>query len=184
ILEGDNREGIFFQNSFSTKPNSMKSLLTLTLVFTLIGCASINVNYDYDKQTDFSAYTTYNYYPDMTTGMNELDAKRLLDAIDSYIHTNGMLLAEEPEFYINIKSTLYQSPSNSSVGFGVGGGGGGVGGGVSMGIPVGQANMDRRIQFDFVDRQKDAMFWQAISESSFNRNSSREAKEINFKNVE
>ncbi len=161
----------------------MKSLLTFTLVFSLMGCASINVNYDYDKQTNFADYTTYNYYPDMNTGMNELDAKRLFDAIDSYMQTKGMLLAEEPEFYINIKSTMYQSPSNSRVGFGVGGGGGGVGGGVSMGIPVGQANMDRRIQFDFVDRQKDAMFWQAISEGSFKQNSTPEAKEVYFKNV-
>ncbi|MCG2461745.1 DUF4136 domain-containing protein [Flavobacteriaceae bacterium F89] len=161
----------------------MKSLLTLTLIFSLLGCASINVNYDYDKETEFSAYTTYNYYPDLNTGMNELDDRRLLDAIDSYMQTKGILLVEEPEFYINIKSAMYQSPSNSSVGFGVGGGGGSVGGGVSMGIPVGQGTMNHRIQFDFVDRQKDAMFWQAISESSFKPKSTPEAKEVYFKSV-
>ena len=161
----------------------MKPLLTLVLAFSLMGCASTNVNYDYDKQTDFSAYTTYNYYPDMNTGMNELDAKRLLDAIDSYMKTKGILLAEEPDFYVNIKSTTYQSPSNSSIGFGIGGGGSNVGGGVSMGVPVGQDNMDRRIQFDFVDRQKDAMFWQAISEGSFKPNSTPEAREAYFKNT-
>jgi hypothetical protein len=161
----------------------MKSLLVLVLVFSLVGCASINVNYDYDKQTVFSEYTTYNYYPDMNTGMNELDVNRLLDAIDSYMQTKGILLAEEPDFYINIKSTMHQSPSNSGVGFGIGGGGGAVGGGVSMGIPVGQGKIDRRIQFDFVDRQKDAMFWQAISESSFKPNSTPETREAYFEKV-
>ena len=161
----------------------MKSLLGLVLAFSIMGCATIKVNYDYDKQTDFSAYATYKYYPEMNTGMNELDVKRLLGAIDSYMQTKGILLVEEPDFYINIKTTTYQSPSNSSVGFGVGGGSGGMGGGVSMGIPVGQDNMDRRIQFDFVDRQKDAMFWQAISESSFKPNSTPEAREAYFKNI-
>jgi len=96
ILGVDNLESIFFQNDFPTKTISMKYLFALVLVFSLVGCASINVNYDYDKQTVFSAYTTYNYYPDMNTGMNELDVKRLLDAIDSYMQTKGSYLRRSP----------------------------------------------------------------------------------------
>jgi len=49
---------------------------------------------------------------------------------------------------------------------GVGGTGRNVGGGVSVGIPVGRPNLERIIQFDFVDSKKDMLFWQAISTSS------------------
>jgi hypothetical protein len=53
---------------------------------------------------------------------------------------------------------------------GVGGTGRRVGGGVTIGIPVGNSKLERQIQFDFVDRVKDAVFWEATSSISFKEN--------------
>jgi len=155
----------------------MKKIVLTVAVLFFISCASIRVNYDYDKAVDFTNYSTYNYYSDMETGLSDFDTKRLLNAIDATMQTKGILLSEEPDFYINIKSRSYREPQANNVGVGLGGGGGSIGGGVSIGIPVGQPKMEREIQFDFVDSQKDALFWNAISESSLKEDTTPEIKE-------
>ncbi|MCJ7467674.1 MAG: DUF4136 domain-containing protein [Maribacter sp.] len=148
----------------------MKYLLALMVVLLMVSCNAIRVNYDYDEETDFSAYTTYHYYADMETGLSELDLKRLLGAMDIALQTKGLLFSEEPDMWINIKSNTFRTQPNNTVGVGVGGTGRSVGGGVSIGIPVGQANLQREIQFDFVDAKKNMLFWQASSSSSFKEN--------------
>jgi len=110
----------------------MKSIIPFVLLVFLVSCSTIRVNYDYDRDTDFSKYTTYNYYPDMDIGLSELDSKRLLRAIDSIMRGKGFLLSEEPEFLIGIMSRSFQAPRNNTVGVGLGGGGRNVGGGMSI----------------------------------------------------
>ncbi len=153
-------------------------LYKFSFVFLLVcACAPIHVNYDYDKQTKFSDYKTYNYYADLETGLSELDTKRLLDILDAKMKTMGFSLSETPGFFINIQSSEYENAQNSTVGLGVGGGGRNVGGGVSIGLPIGQAKMSRQIVIDFVDENGKGLFWQAVSESSFNQNASPEKRE-------
>lgn len=147
----------------------MKSLYLFPLLLLLVSCAAINVNYDYDKETDFSAYSTYNYFGDMQTGLSEFDERRLLDAMETTLKEKGMLFSEEPDMLINIQSTVMRGQTNNTVGVGVGGGGigGGVGGGVSVGIPIGRPNETRMLTIDLVDAKKDMLLWQAVSESPF-----------------
>ncbi len=138
----------------------------------LISCAGVRVNYDYDKATNFSNYASYNYFSDIESGLSELDEKRLVGILDSILQVKGYLLAEEPDFYINILSSQYRNTPNNAVGVGIGGTGRNVGGGISVGLPLGSSGIQRQIQFDFVDAQKDAMFWQATSESGYRENAS------------
>ncbi len=155
----------------------MKSLFYLFALLFLVSCATVRVNYDYDKETNFTNYSTYNYYPDIETGLSELDNKRLFRAIDSTMLRKGLLLSEEPDFFINIISDSYRSPNRNTVGVGIGGSGRNVGGGVSIGLPISGSNFGRQIQFDFVDSQKDMLFWQAISHSAFRENASPNERE-------
>jgi len=146
-------------------------------------CAPVKVNYDYEKTTDFKAYKTYNYYADLNTGLSELDTKRLLGVLDKILQANGYTLSETPDFFIDIKSSEYQERTRSNVGVGVGGSGRNVGGGISIGIPVGQNKLNRQIIFEFVDENKNGLFWQAISESSYNPNASPEKREALFNTI-
>ncbi|MEO0572228.1 MAG: DUF4136 domain-containing protein [Bacteroidota bacterium] len=157
-------------------------LVFLTLVL-LVGCSTVRVNYDYDKNTDFSNYTTYNYFGDMESGLSPLDEKRLLRVLDSTLRAKGFLLSEEPEFLVNILSQEYKDAPQNTVGVGLGGTNRNVGGGVSIGIPVGGSQLERSIQFDFVDSQKNALFWQAISESGFRSNASPSVREEQLRKV-
>ncbi|MCM4168482.1 hypothetical protein KCTC52924_02057 [Arenibacter antarcticus] len=155
----------------------MKFALPLLLLLFISSCSAVRVQYDYDNETEFSAYSTYNYYPDMETGLNDLDNRRLMRAIDSTMRAKGLLLSEEPDFYVAIVGRSFQAARKNTVGVGLGGSGRNVGGGLSVGIPVGAAKMEREIRFDFVDSQKDELFWQAVTVSAFNDNSTPEIKE-------
>ncbi|TLP82205.1 DUF4136 domain-containing protein [Maribacter sp. ACAM166] len=145
----------------------MRFFLFSVILILLTSCGAAKVSYDYDNQTDFSSYTTYNYFDDMETGLSELDEKRLLDAMDASLSEKGFMFAEEPDVFINITSSVFRSQPGNNVGVGLGGGGGSLGGGVSIGIPVGSPKLRREIQLDFVDANKDLLIWQALSESSF-----------------
>ena len=155
----------------------MRFILISILVLILSSCASTQVKYDYEPTADFSAYRTYNYFSDIDTGLSNLDAKRLFRAVDSVLQQKGIKLSEEPEFLINIQGQSFYNPQNSSVGVGVGGTGGNVGGGVSIGIPVGSRTMERELIFDFVDSEKNQLFWQAISSSNISENASPATRE-------
>lgn len=155
----------------------MKFIKTIILILLVSSCAPIYVNYDYEKGTDFSRYKNYNYYSDMETGLSELDTKRLLDALDFKLKEKGFNLSNTPDFFIDIKSSEFQDLQRETVGVGVGGGGGNVGGGISIGLPIGQGNINKMITIDFVDENIKQLFWQAVSESSFNPKSNPEKKE-------
>ena len=155
----------------------MRFVLISILALLLSSCASTQVKYDYEPSADFSAYRTYNYFSDIDTGLSNLDAKRLFRAVDSILQQKGMKISEEPEFLINIQGQSFYNPQNSSVGVGVGGTGGNVGGGVSIGIPVGSRTMERELIFDFVDSEKNQLFWQAVSSSNISENASPETRE-------
>ncbi len=148
----------------------MKRVLILVLVFVVVSCAPIRVNYDYDKGTNFAKYKTYNYYSDMNTGLSELDTKRFLEALDVKLETLGILFSETPDFFIDVKSSTFQSAQRNTVGVGLGGGGRNMGGGISIGLPIGQSSANRQITIDFVDENKKQLFWQAVSESNYNPN--------------
>jgi len=161
----------------------MKQLVYILILISLVSCAAVRVNYDFDKKTDFSNYTTYNYYPEMETGLSGLDARRLLVIIDSTMLAKGILYSEEPDFYVNIQTNSFTNPQNNNVGLGLGGGGGNMGGGISIGLPVGQAKVEREIKFDFIDSEKEVLFWQAVSASPFKENVSPDLREKNLRAV-
>ncbi|MEO9512005.1 MAG: DUF4136 domain-containing protein [Flavobacteriaceae bacterium] len=161
----------------------MKYLVSISLCSFLLACSSVKVSYDYDQATDFSGYTTYNYFSDIESGLSALDEKRLVRVLDSTLQSKGYLLAEEPDFYINILSRAFRNAPNNAVGVGIGGTGRNVGGGVSIGLPLGNSGIQRSIQFDFVDAQRDALFWKASSESGFRENASPSVREERLRAV-
>jgi hypothetical protein len=160
----------------------MKFFKLALLIVLFSSCASINVDYDYDSQADFSKYKTYNYYSDLDTGLSALDTKRLLDVLDNVLASKGMALSENPDFYINIQSEEYEDDQRNQIGIGVGGSGRNVGGGISVGIPVGETKLNREIIFDFIDNNN-GLFWQAVARSSYRPDTNPDAREANLKAI-
>ena len=73
-------------------------------ILVLFGCSSSKVIYDYDLKTDFSEYKTYNFFEDAGDGMNELDIKRFVSAIETNLDSIGYKKSEKPDFYIDVIS--------------------------------------------------------------------------------
>lgn len=155
----------------------MKYITTLLLALLLVSCGTIKVHYDYERETDFSGYNTYNYFADMQTGIPELDEKRFFKAMDITLQTKGLKFSEEPDILIDVKSIIYEARSRNTVGVGLGGGNAGLGGGVSLGIPVGGPNLTREIEINFIDARKDAMVWQAIGTQPYKEGAPPAVKE-------
>ncbi|WP_224489017.1 DUF4136 domain-containing protein [Robertkochia flava] len=147
----------------------MKQLLCL-VVFFLLSCSSVKVSYDYDQKEDYSKYQVYDFFSPMNTMLGELDSRRAIRAVDQILREKGFTKVQEgetPQFYVNIKSEMFQEVPSSSIGIGMGGTGADVSGGVSMGFPVGDPTLKRVIYLDMVNVKQDALFWQARCEVSY-----------------
>ena len=93
------------------------SLLALSLI--LVSCGGVKVAYDYDEQADFSTLKTYNYIPDMQSGLSQLDLNRLMNATDAILQEQGYALSDNPDFLINVMSDRYEERANNNVGIGM-----------------------------------------------------------------
>ncbi len=155
----------------------MKPILLVILVSITMSCAPIYVSYDYDQTVDFSKYRTYQYFGDMETGLNTLDTKRLLDAIDSTLYARGFRISDTPAILIDVKSSTHKNLQRETIGVGVGGTGGNLGGGITIGLPIGQQKTTQHLTFEFLDAKNNQLFWQAKSESGLNPKATPEQKE-------
>ncbi|WP_452221892.1 DUF4136 domain-containing protein [Lacinutrix salivirga] len=161
----------------------MKTILFLGLIITLMSCG-VTVNYDYEKSTDFKKYKSFDINDDGESGLSALDNKRLNRILINALQARGFIKADSTaDFYINIKSSEFQPIQRNTVGVGVGGSGRNVGGGISIGLPIGQSKVNRQIVFDFMDSNTNQLFWQAVSESDFNPDSTPNEREATLKSV-
>lgn len=160
----------------------MKILYTIFLSVFLMSCGA-SVAVDYDKEIDFSKYTSYNFYPNIKSGLNELDDKRIIRIADSLLQLRGFIHSENPDFYVNFFASESVSNSRSTIGIGLGTGGRNMGVGVSGGIPVGGKSVNQKLTMDFIDVTKDDLIWQAVSDGDFKEKSRPLEKEKYYINI-
>lgn len=161
----------------------MKNSFLLLIVLIMTSCGSMNVEYDYDEQADFDTFKTYNYIAEMQSGLNQLDLNRLMKATDSILQGRGYALSENPGLLIDVSSDQYEQASRNTLGIGLGSGGGNVGVGVGGGIPIGGRELHQTITINLVDAQKDALIWQAVSDSNIKLNTDPQQRQAYFKKL-
>ena len=153
----------------------MKYLLIMISTVILASCGA-TVSYDYDTKTDFSRYKTYDFYPNISSGLSNLDNIRIMKATDSLLQSRGFEKSESPQFLINFFVKEFVSNSGTTIGIGVGGGGHNGSVGVSGGIPVGGDIINQKLTFDFIDEKEDQLFWQAVGSDELKVKSSPSQK--------
>jgi len=156
----------------------MKYLLFFVVPF-FISCGS-TVIADYEKGTNFSEYRTYNFYPSIDSGLNELDNKRIMFALDSLMLQKSFQKTEKPQILVNFYAKEVLTSSRNTLGVGIGGGGGNVGIGVSGGIPIGGREVEQQFTLDIIDAQNDALLWQGVLETRYKEKASPEQKEAHY----
>lgn len=137
-------------------------------VLLIWSCSPMQVMHDYDDKQDFSSYSTFGFYPEINSGLSELDEERLIEATKSVLESKGFSFSETPDLYINFKSEMFRQQSNNSIGLGVGSGGGGINVGVGGAIPIGGSSSYIALTIDLVDAKENDLKWQAITERRFN----------------
>lgn len=161
----------------------MKSFRILFILLLFSSCNAPQALYDYDQKVNFSAYKTYGIYPDLMTGLSQLDERRLIASVESELRNKNLSPSETPDLYLNIYSEEYRKDSNSRLGIGVGGGGRNVGVGVTGGIPLGGQETYLRLTFDLIDAKTDALVWQAVVESTFDLDASPAERQRRFDEI-
>lgn len=158
-------------------------LLSILLVTVLLASCGATVAVDFDQNTDFSKYSTYNFYPTIQSGLSELDDMRIMKITDSLLQGRGFEKSEIPQLYINFYALENVSASRNTIGIGIGSGGGNVGVGVSGGIPIGGRVVNQQLTLDFIDVQRDDLVWQAVAEGEMKERATPQQKEAYYISV-
>lgn len=162
----------------------MKYITLILVTGLLVSCGGPKPLVDYDRQANFSSYNTYAVYPQIDTGLSQLDDKRLLNALEQAMRAKGFTKSDTPDIYVNIFTSQFQDRNRNSIGIGIGSGGGNVGVGVSGGIPIGSQVVNYLIlTLDFIDKSSDDLVWQAKVEEKFNLRANPEQRAKFFKVV-
>lgn len=133
------------------------------LALTLMGVYSCKpIHIDYDTSADFKQYKTYNYYPNLKSGLSDLNDSRMKRAVDNVMRSKGFVKSNTPDVLINYYTKQTIKPSYSSVDLGIGqriGRRGGIG--INTRIPINTNKKIQQITFDIIDDKKDKLIWQA-----------------------
>src|SRR5690606_12885581 len=105
----------------------MKQHIVIIILCFFVSSCGVQVAYDYDRNFDFSKAASYNYFPSMQSGMNQLDERRLIRSIDSVMHSRRYRSSESPDLCSSIRRSSRPTPINRAEGTAIGGTNGNVG---------------------------------------------------------
>ena len=158
----------------------MKYVSILCIAFLFTSCGAVMTT-DYDTETDFTNFTTYQFYSEIDSGLNELDNKRVMRAVDSSLQRRGFKRTNDCSFYIDFFAAESISNSRNTLGIGVGSGGGNVGVGVSGGIPIGGRVINQLLTLDITDASADhKLVWRVQIDGELKENATPAQKEAYY----
>lgn len=142
------------------------NLLLLSLILLLSSCSSVRVVSDFDKEVDFTNYSSYAFYkPSIDEAkISDLDKRRILRAIDQELSEKGMTKSDTPEIIIGIytkeqeRIDVYQNYYGYSWGWS------------PYYSPFGPGNhisqtTEGTLFIDFLDAKSKSLIWQGIGYS-------------------
>ncbi len=169
---------MFNSNFNAMKTNFFKFFLPVIVMIFVAGCTGIRVSTDYDSKVDFSKYKTFNFSKEIDkVTLNDLNRRRLKDAITREMETRGYQVSTTPDVLVNafVKGkNKYSATANT----------------YSMGGPFmyyhgwGSSNtyvdvnksIEGTLFIDLIDVPEKKMIWEGIAEGLVNpRTETREA---------
>jgi|LGVD01.1.fsa_nt_gb hypothetical protein len=159
----------------------------ILLFFLIASCSSVNVNSDYEKNTDFSNYKSYAFYKKGIdkVEISDLDKRRILRAIEAEMLAKGFVKSEDPDLLVSIftksreKIDVY---NNNYYGwypwyYGYGYGYGGYGMGYGFGYNNVSSSTEGTLFIDLIDAHKKELAWQGMGTGILSKTKSIEKKE-------
>jgi len=158
----------------------MRFITILLCSLLLVSCGAVST-VDYDTETDFTNLTSYQFFSDLDSGLNELDDNRIIRAIDSSFQKRGFERTDYCSFYIDFFAAETSTNSRNTLGIGVGGGGGNVGVGVSGGIPIGGRLISQQLTIEIFEASEGKkLVWKVIIDGELKENATPSQKEAYY----
>jgi hypothetical protein len=163
--------------------SSMKKIIFLfAVMITAASCSSVKVSHDFDKTANFSSYKTYTFTENaMALGLDDLNRKRVLDAIANELAAKGFAkTADNPDVLIdvNIKAVQQQTATaTTSGGYGRYGWGRGYG---TTTINY-DSYVDGTLFISMIDAAKNQLVWEGRGTRTIEPDASAEKRESNIK---
>lgn len=159
-------------------------LLPLALLMLFVtSCSSVKVTADYDKAVDFQQYKTYAFFKEGIdqAKVNDLDKKRILNAIDANLATKGFSKTDKnPDFVINIFTKAQEQvnvTTNSHFYSPYGYYGWGWGPYWGPNNTTVTTSIEGTLYIDILDTNKKALIWQGIGTGYLDKAPNPEKKE-------
>lgn len=164
----------------------MKKLFILVLALAAFGCSTMKIGFDYDRQSDFSKYKTYQISAESyKLGIMQLNQDRVIKALDDGMVAKGFTKAENADIIVdvNIAGKEVQTATATTSG-GYGGGyryrGYGYGGGFSTTHINYDTSTEGTMVISFVDASVEKIVWQGTGTKTLVENMSAEKREKNI----
>ena len=161
------------------KTNFLKTILPITLMILFAGCTGIRVSTDFDRKADFAKYKTFNFSKEVDkVSLNDLNRRRLKDAITKEMETKGFQVSTTPDVLVNafVKGKAHYTATANTTSFG----------GPFMymrgwGSSNTYVDVDKSIEgtlfIDVIDVSEKKMVWEGVAEGLVNpRTNTREEK--------
>lgn len=156
----------------------MKKFVLLSFFFILLdSCSSVNVNSDYDKKVDFTAYKTFAFHK---TGIDkaeisDLDKKRILRSIDEVMTSKGFSKSESPDLLIAFftKEREQVNVNQFNAGWGYGWNPYLWGGNTSV-----LRYTEGTLYIDIIDAKKKELIWQGEGEGALTKDTNKKEEVI------
>lgn len=163
----------------------MKKYLFILILFAFVGCSTVKVAYDYDRQADFSKYKTYAVSEETMkmAGVNQLNRDRIIAAVESAMASKGFTKADNADVILDIRikgEEVQTATATTTGGYGYGYGRWGYGGGFS----TTQVNYDKYVEgtlfITLIDKATEKIAWQGTGTKTVDENASAEKREQNI----
>ncbi len=161
------------------KTNYLKVLLSIGTMILIISCSGLRVSTDFDRKADFKKYKTYNFSKevDKMTALNDMNRRRLKDAISKEMESKGFQVSPTPDVLVNafVKGQTKYTANANTTSFG----------GPFMYRGFGSSNtyvdinksVEGTLFIDLIDVSEKKMIWEGVAEGLVNpRTNTREDK--------
>ena len=141
----------------------MKQILLIVsmvlVAISIMSCSSVTVNSDYDQDYNFAKLKTFGFLKIPADAViDQLDAKRLSDAVTRVMGMKGYAVSEEPDFGVAMHFGAQTKTQIDSYGYGYGNAFGYGLGGPGGAVQVWQYN-EGTLLIDFIDMKKNELIW-------------------------
>jgi hypothetical protein len=158
----------------------MKKLPALLPLLLVTAGLAQDVNYNFAREANFSAYKTYKWVPISGEQLDELTANQIKSAVDAELATKGLqsVNSEDADLLLGFQAASRQERSVTAYNSGWGYGGGWRGGGITTAqtetILVGS------FVLDFYDRANKQLVWRGTATKTIDTNAKPDKRQKNI----